>query len=97
MIRFSKDYSKLSRGTFATIRKVSNHYAIRSIHTIKTPTRKFKAQIIAGEAILKKNITDGLARLDADCSRSELIAMLEKWYGKSFDDFVLLTLERIEC
>jgi len=29
--------------------------------------------------------------LDADCSKAELVAMLEKWYGKDFDDFLLLT------
>ena len=29
-----------------------------------------------------------------DMSAKELVALLEKWYGKTFDDFVLLTLEK---
>ena len=42
----------------------------------------------------KKDITEELAQSDADCSREELIAMLEGWYGKEFDNFVLLTFEK---
>ena len=46
------------------------------------------------ETMAKNEITDSLARYDADCSKAELIAMLEKWYGKDYDDFLLLTLKR---
>ena len=42
----------------------------------------------------KANITERHALSDADCSRAELIAMLERWYGKEFDDFVLLTMQK---
>ena len=93
-MRFSKDYSKLDKPIFTTIRKVSAYYRICGIHKIKTPTKEFKAMIVAGEIIAKKDITEELAQSDADCSKAELIAMLEKWYGKGFDDFVLLTLEK---
>lgn len=44
----------------------------------------------------KAHISEQLAQNDADCSKEELIAMLEKWYGKKFDDFVLLTLEKVK-
>ena len=98
-MRFSKDYSKLERDVFTTIRKCrkSQGYIFGNVWIIKTPTRQFKAELIGVQKISKDMITEELARHDADCSRDELIAMLEGWYGKSFDDFVLLTLERIEC
>jgi hypothetical protein len=93
-MKFSKDYSKLDKLIFTTIRKGSNYYRIHSICKIKTPTREFKAMIVAKETIEKEDITEELAQSDADCSKVELIAMLEKWYGKEFDDFVLLTLQQ---
>ena len=94
MIRFSKNYSKLDIEAFTTIRKASPYYRIYSINKIKAPTKEFTAQIIEKEGIRKQDISDDLAHSDADCSRDELITMLEEWYGKEFDDFVLLTLER---
>ena len=104
-MRFSKDYSKLSKNIFTTIRKNIGYYHYNSninkssvgfIITVKTPTKSFKVKIIEIKYIKKKDITEELAQSDADCSRAELIAMLEKWYGKEFDDFVLLTLQREE-
>ena len=97
-MKFSKDYSKLERDIFTTIRKSrkSKGYIFGNSWLIKTPTRQFKAELIGVQKISKDMITEELARNDADCSRDELISMLEKWYGKSFDDFVLLTLEKVE-
>ena len=97
-MRFSKDYSKFERVFFTTIRKrrKSQGYILGNPWIIKTPTRQFRARLISIQKISKDMITEKLARHDADCSRDELIAMLEKWHGKAFDDFVLLTLERIE-
>jgi len=95
MIRFSKDYSKLGSLFFSTIRKASPYYRIGAIHKIKTPTTEFKAQIVAGEIIGKGQISEELAQSDADCSKEELIAMLERWYGREFNDFVLFSLKRV--
>ena len=39
-------------------------------------------------------MTEELAMSDADCSRDYLINMLDRWYGKVFNNFVLITLER---
>ena len=94
-MRFSKDYSKLSSRIFTTIRKNTRYSRIlgnsgNSIN-IKTPTKEFRAYVIAKNKIKKKQFTEKLARSDADCSKAELIAMLEKWYGKEFDDFLLIT------
>lgn len=91
---FSKDYSKLDQNIFTTIRKNSIIYRIGNIYKIKTPTKEFKAMVIGRWLMEKAHISEQLAYNDADCSRDELIAMLEKWYGKEFDDFVLLTLEK---
>lgn len=93
-MKFSRDYSKLDNPTFTTIRKYPG-YMIGQIIPINTPTRKFMARVKDANWINKALITEKLARSDADCSKKELIAMLEKWYGKKFDDFVLLTLERV--
>lgn len=94
MIRFSKDYSKLKNPVFTTIRKNTSHYRIGSVHAIKTPSNSFVAKITDSIPLRKTNITEDLAESDADCSREELIGMLEKWYGKEFNDFVLLTLAK---
>ena len=93
-IRFSKDYSKLDGPIFTTIRKNTKHYRQGAKLTgcsIQTPTRQFRAYLIEIKTIKKKQITEKLAYSDADCSKAELITMLEKWYGKKFDDFLLLT------
>lgn len=96
-MRFSKDYSKLDNPIFTTIRKNTKHYRLGAGTEgckIQTPTRQFKAYLIEIKTLKKKQITEKLAHSDADCSKTELIAMLEKWYGKKFDDFLLLTLKK---
>lgn len=92
-MKFSKDYSKLDFKAFTTIRKRSLRYSWGGNYKIETPTREFRATVRAICPIKKINITESLALADADCSRGELITMLEKWYGKDFDDFMLLVLE----
>ena len=94
-MKFSKDYSKLDSRIFTTIRKNTHHNRLLGNTgnkiKIQTPTKEFRAYLIAKNKIKKKQITEKLARSDADCSKAELIAMLEKWYGKKFDDFLLIT------
>jgi len=97
-MKFSKDYSKFERQIFTSIRKNTRHSRLlgntgNSIK-IQTPTREFRAYIIAKNEIKKYQITGRLAHSDTDCTKAELIAMLEKWYGKDFDDFLLLTFKR---
>ena len=93
-MKFSKDYSKLDQNIFTTIRKRSTTYRVGNTYKIKTPTKEFKAMVIGRWGMMKAAISEPLAQSDADCSRVELIAMLEKWYGKKFDDFIILTLEK---
>ena len=91
---FSHEYSGLSKSRFTTIRVNSNYYKVGRIYQIRTPNQRFKAKVIKGELISKAQIDDSLAQNDADMSAEELVALLEKWYGKTFDDFILLTLDR---
>ncbi|GAH46721.1 unnamed protein product [marine sediment metagenome] len=51
--------------------------------------------MIRVELINKLEIDDSLAQSDADMSAVDLILLLDRWYGKTFDDFVLLTLEKL--
>lgn len=93
-MKFSKDYSKLDKPIFTTIRKKTIAYALGGHYKIKSPTKEFMVRLIIIQLLKKNEITEELAQSDADCSKAELIVMLEKWYGKEFDDFVLLTLEK---
>ena len=91
-MKFTKNYEKLGWLIFTTIRKNTGRYLIGNVYTMNTPPGKFKAKIIGVCPIKKKEITDGLAGMDVETSKEELIRMLEGWYGKNFDDYVLITL-----
>lgn len=93
-MRFSKDYSKLDNDRFTTIRRRGTYYISGRIVNVVTPTKKFKAEVLMVESITKEDITEELAQKDADCSRAELIKMLERWYGKSFNRFELIHLKK---
>jgi len=89
---FTKHYHKLNWFFFTTIRKNTGKYKLGNIYTMNTPTTKFKAKVIGLLPIKKKDITDDLARIDAEETKEGLIRMLDGWYGKKFDDYVLMTL-----
>lgn len=91
---FTKEYSKLSEPSFCTIRKNTGHYQLGRIYKIRTPEQLFRARVYASRAIKKKDITEYLARKDGSYSKKELILRLEKWYGKKYDNFILLYLAR---
>ena len=92
---FTHEYSILKKKIFTTIRKNSNFYKVGHSYQVHTPEQSFKARVIKSEAISKFDISETLARNDADMSAVDLILLLDRWYGKRFDDFVLLTLEKI--
>lgn len=94
-MKFTKEYSKLKNTVFTTIRKYSGYYNYGGIYKIDTPEQTFKARVIALSPLHKDEIDNQLARIDADCSREELIGMLEKWYGEDFDDFMIMALLRL--
>ena len=94
---FDKDYEKLKKKEFITIRGNFPYYDNSDATVVQSPSRMVKflrCSIVKREKITKKDITDELAYADSECSRDELIAKLEKWYGEAFDDFVILTLRK---
>ncbi|GAH80983.1 unnamed protein product [marine sediment metagenome] len=93
---FTHEYSILKNKIFTTIRRNTNFYKVGHSYQVHTPEQSFKAKVIKSEAISKLDINDSLAQSDADMSAVNLVALLDKWYGKTFDDFVLLTLERLD-
>ena len=55
-MRFSKEYFKLSKNTFTTIRQNKGYYAVDQIITIKSPEQEFKAKILRIDLIKKEEI-----------------------------------------
>lgn len=93
-MRFSKDWEKLQQTYFTTVRKNTGIYQLGKTYTIQTPTQRFKAKVVVLEEIEKEGLTDGIAKEDIGGTRKELIKLLENWYGKKFNNFVLLGLKR---
>ena len=92
-MKFSENYEKLGWIIFTTIRKNTGKYKLGNIYTMNiSGSGKFKAKIIGLLPIKKEEITDDLASVDAEVSKERLIMMLENWYGKDFDDYILITL-----
>ncbi len=91
-MKFSKDYSKLNCRIFTTIRKNLGYYKEGTVISIRTLNDTFSAEILSIRKIQKHNITEIIAMRDAECSKKKLINMLESWYGKSYNDFILITL-----
>jgi hypothetical protein len=91
-MKFSTHYSKLDFPIFTTIRQNKGYYYPSQTITITTPNSTFSAEIASIRHIKKSDITWTMAQRDADCGREELIVKLENWYGKIFDDFILITL-----
>lgn len=94
-MKFSKEYSKLKRKAFTTIRRNNGFYKVGQTITIKSPDQTFKAEIFQVDLITKEKISDAVAKFDADCTKEELITMLEKWYGKEYNDFVMIGLRKL--
>jgi len=94
-MKFTSEYSKLKKQKFTTIRKNRGYYKVGANYLIGTPEQTFIAQVIDIQAITKSQITDELALDDADCTANELKNKLETWYGKQYDNFILLTLRRM--
>ena len=91
---FTHEYSILKKKIFTTIRKNTFFYKVGHSYQVHTPEQTFKAKVIKSEAISKLEINDSLAQSDADMSAVDLILLLDRWYGKMFNDFVLLTLKK---
>lgn len=91
---FTKEHRKLKNTFFTTIRKNTGYYRTGRTYTIVTPSERFKATVQSAKPITKADISDSIALADADMSAENLRKMLEKWYGKKYDDFLLMRLVR---
>lgn len=91
---FTKEHSKLQNTSFTTIRKNTGYYQVGNTYTVMTPSDKFKVRVQSIVPLKKSDITDKMALADADMTADELRSMLENWYGKQYDDFILLKLVR---
>lgn len=95
-MKFSHHYTKLDYPIFTTIRQNKSYYKLGQQILIYEPNNIFKAEIVSIRKIIKNEITENIARRDADCSKEILIQKLKTWYGKEYNDFILLTLMKIE-
>lgn len=93
-MKFTSEYSKLKKQEFTTIRKNNGYYHIGDVFLVRTPEQRFAVQVVGIKPINKSEITDELALDDADCTVNDLRNKLETWYGKQYDDFILLRLVR---
>lgn len=91
-MKFSKEYNKLSYPVFTTIRQNKGYYKQGQTIKVYTPKQEFMVEILSIVCITKKQMTDTISHLDAECSREYLLSMLERWYGKNADEYILLTL-----
>ncbi len=93
-MKFTKEHSKLKNTSFTTIRKNTGYYRLGNTYIVITPSERFKVRVQSAKPIKKADISDSIALADADMSAEDLRKMLKKWYGKKYDDFVLMTLIR---
>jgi hypothetical protein len=91
-MRFSKYYSKLSYPVFTTIRQNKGYYKEGQIINITTPKSKFSAEIVAIRYIKLNDITDTIAKYDADSSKKYLKELMCKFYKDKANDLILITL-----
>lgn len=94
-MKFSHSYSKLNYPVFTTIRQNKGYYEVGQRINIYTPELEFQAEIVSIRQIIKRNITFTMAQRDADCHPESLVDTLETWYGKRYDNFILITLMKI--
>ena len=94
-MKFSHNWTKLSKHQFTTIRKAGGYYRVGRKYLCETPITTFYAKVIHMQHIRKEDITEEIAQADADMDRESLIKLLNRFYGKEYDGFVLMTLERL--
>jgi hypothetical protein len=94
-MKFSHDWPKFSNHRFTTIRKDDGYYRTGRKYLCRTPTKTFYAKIVHMRHIRKEDITEEIAQADADTDKESLIKLLERFYGRDYDGFVLTTLEKV--
>jgi len=97
-LKFSKNWgNKLDDQVFTTIRQDNSYWQtqVKEKHDILLKGEKYcEAALIWVIPISIDNITESLAREDADMSRKDLVKMLKSMYGEN-PDLQLLCWEKI--
>lgn len=94
-MKFSKEYSKLNYPIFTTIRQNKGFYEVGMDIKIYTPKQQFYAQIVSIRNIALNDITDTIAKRDADCGYLELRQMMKNFYKNKASDLILITLMKV--
>jgi len=94
-MKFSKDYKKLEYPIFTTIRHNGGYYNTGQIINVYTPSQEFRAQIVSIREIQLKDITETIAKRDADCSVKEIISLFRMFYKDKTNDLILITLMKV--
>ena len=91
-MKFSSDYSKLAYPIFTTIRHNGGYYSEGQIIKIYTPKEEFRAQIVGIRYIGLKDITETIAKRDADMDVERIIGLFKMFYKEKANDLILITL-----
>ena len=94
-MKFSKSYSKLNYPIFTTIRQDKGYYKVGQIINVNTPETSFEAEILAIRELSNADITENMARVDADCSKQKLQGLMNLFYREKAEELILLTLAKI--
>lgn len=96
-MKFFKQWSKLNYPVFTTIRQNKGYYQPGKVIKIQSPKEEFYAEIISIRYITKDDITPIIAFRDADCTKNELIDLLNKFYKEKSNNLILITLMKLKC
>lgn len=84
-IKFTHDYPKLQYDEFTTIRR-RDRYVVDDVYDVKSPSRSFKAQLVAKKQTTLDEIPDNELLLDTDTkSRTEAYKLLNSFYKNKID------------
>ena len=95
-MKFSHHYTKLDYPVFTTIRKNRGYYKAGQRILIQEPYSEFKAEIVSIRYISLLNITENIANKDADCTKAELIKLMQRFYKDEANDLILITLMKVD-
>ena len=89
-MKFSKDYTKLDHPIFTTIRQNRGYYKNGQRIKITTPTKQFFAEIVSIRNLKLYDITENIARADADCTKESLIKLMKFYYKDYANDLIII-------
>ena len=93
-LKFPKDYRKLDGLFFTTLRGPGKDLFVGEIVRCVSPTKSFKAKVIAKDIFCNHEIDSDFAFQDADCTVSEIRYFIMRQYKSLFTNrFFLMKLK----